>query len=479
MSLSINSSSIALRAVQNLEAAGLNLQRSLNRLSSGLRINSSSDDAGGLAVSMKLSAEIRRNRAAQENLDNTISFLETQDSVMKVADKVISRMAELSVLAMDVTKNPGDVANYDKEFQSLQSQLESLASERFNGISLFVGRSTGGAVSQTTSQSLALPVSGDGTQTSSISIAALNTAPWLDMLINGFVSFSDPSNSANRIFVPNAPQDLSGYSETAANFDLNQTTTVTQTYSGTVTLPAGTLNRAATIPAHTYAVGLVTMAAATTATVAASISSPSLTNIGGNTYQLSSPPLPGSPYTTSPTYRQLADNLRSGTLSDPLYAGTTSTISVSVNFSPPAVYTRPEDGSTTSAITLDVPTATFSGTQILAPWDGNSLGGSSNASDSSLTQSTAAAFGAVARQALQELAEMRAKNGAEQSGLHFARDLLATNEVSLVSANSRILDADIASESLNLARSNILVQGATAMLAQANQSAQSLLKLLL
>jgi flagellin len=150
-----------------------------------------------------------------------------------------------------------------------------------------------------------------------------------------------------------------------------------------------------------------------------------------------------------------------------------------VNFSPPAVYTRTEDGSTTSAITLDVPSATFSGTQILAPWDGNSLGGSSNASDSSLTQSTAAEFGVVARQALQELAEMRAKNGAEQSGLHFARDLLQTNEVNLTSANSRILDADIAAESLHLARSNILVQGATAMLAQANQSAQSLLKLLL
>lgn len=476
MSLAINSSFSALRAAQNLEAAGLNLQRSLNRLSSGLRINSSSDDAGGLAVSMKLSAEIRRNRAAQENLGNAISFLETQDSVMKVADKVISRMAELSSLALDITKNSGDVANYDKEFQELQSQLESLASERFNGISLFVGRSTGGAASQTTAQALALTVSGDGAQTTSISVAAINTAPWLDMLINGFVSFSDPSNSANRVFVPNAPQDLSGYSETAGNFDLSQTTTVTQTYSGTVVLPAGTLTRSATIPAHTYSGGLV---AATTVTVAASISSPSLTNIGGNTYQLSSPPLPGSPYTTNPTYRQLADNLRTGTLSDPLYAGTTSTISVSVNFSPPAVYTRTEDGSTTSAITLDVPSATFSGTQILAPWDDNSLGGSSNASDSSLTQSTAAEFGVVARQALQELAEMRAKNGAEQSGLHFARDLLQTNEVNLTSANSRILDADIAAESLHLARSNILVQGATAMLAQANQSAQSLLKLLL
>jgi flagellin len=80
--------------------------------------------------------------------------------------------------------------------------------------------------------------------------------------------------------------------------------------------------------------------------------------------------------------------------------------------------------------------------------------------------------------AIQELADMRAKNGSEQVRLTFAADVLALNKTNLEAANGRITDVDIASESANLARLNILQQAGTAMLAQANQSSQSLLRLL-
>ena len=73
---------------------------------------------------------------------------------------------------------------------------------------------------------------------------------------------------------------------------------------------------------------------------------------------------------------------------------------------------------------------------------------------------------------------MRATNGADQSRMTFAGDMLSINKVNLESANSRIADVDIASESANLARLNILQQAGTAMLAQANQSQQSVLRLL-
>jgi flagellin len=92
-------------AAYNLSNTNVNLQRSLNRLSSGSRINSSFDDAGGLAVSMKLSASIRRTEATQANVNNALSMLETQDGVLKSAEKVVSRMAELVHLATDVTKS--------------------------------------------------------------------------------------------------------------------------------------------------------------------------------------------------------------------------------------------------------------------------------------------------------------------------------------------------------------------------------------
>jgi flagellin len=80
--------------------------------------------------------------------------------------------------------------------------------------------------------------------------------------------------------------------------------------------------------------------------------------------------------------------------------------------------------------------------------------------------------------AIQDLADLRATNGSEQQRLTFAADMLSINKVNLESANSRIADVDIASESANLARFNILQQAGTAMLAQANMSQQSVLRLL-
>ena len=80
--------------------------------------------------------------------------------------------------------------------------------------------------------------------------------------------------------------------------------------------------------------------------------------------------------------------------------------------------------------------------------------------------------------AIQNVATMRATNGAEQSRLGFASDVLTTNKANLEAANSRIVDVDVAQESTQLARWNVLVQSGTAMLSQANQSAQIALKLL-
>jgi flagellin len=80
--------------------------------------------------------------------------------------------------------------------------------------------------------------------------------------------------------------------------------------------------------------------------------------------------------------------------------------------------------------------------------------------------------------AIESLATMRATNGAEQSRLTFAADMLSVNKANLEAANSRIIDVDVAKESSQLARFSILQQAGTAMLAQANQSSQSVLRLL-
>jgi flagellin len=84
----------------------------------------------------------------------------------------------------------------------------------------------------------------------------------------------------------------------------------------------------------------------------------------------------------------------------------------------------------------------------------------------------------LSQEALQQVADMRAQNGAEMSRINFAQDLLVINANNLEAANSRIMDVDVAAESSQLARFQILQQAGTAMLAQANTSQQNLVRLL-
>lgn len=137
MSVVINTNAAATSAAINFTASNSMLQKSLARLSSGSRIVNPSDDAGGLAVSMKMSAAIKRTQAVQSNIANAISYLQTQDGALKTAGKILDRMSELSTLYNDVTKGTTDKANYQTEFAQLQKQLVSLDGETFNAVSLF------------------------------------------------------------------------------------------------------------------------------------------------------------------------------------------------------------------------------------------------------------------------------------------------------------------------------------------------------
>jgi len=271
MSVVINTNYAATVASNNLAASNSSLQKSLNRLSSGSKIVNPSDDAGGLAVSMKFSAAAKRSAAAATNIGNAVSFLQTQDGVLKVSGKVLDRMSELHTLYQDPTKNSDDKANYDAEFTELQSELTSLGNEKFNDVSLFG------------STSLSVKVSEDATQTVSLSGKDLTSST------SGVGALTDTASVAN-----------------------------------------------------------------------------------------------------------LGDITNLSTITD----------------------------------------------------------------------------------AIQNVATMRATNGAEQSRLGFASEVLTVNKANLEAANSRITDVDVAEESTQLARWNILVQSGTAMLAQANQSSQVALRLI-
>jgi len=288
MGITNNPNTSASLSALNLNRSQTLLQKSLARLSSGSRISEASDDAGGLAVSMKLSAAIKRTDAQYSNVSNALSYLQTQDGVLKSASGVMERIAELATLYGDVTKSSLDKANYSVEFTNLVSQLTQFQQTKFNGVSLFADKAA-----TADNKKLMVYLTDDGGQSMSISKSIVNGA------------------------------------------------------------------------------------------------------------------------------------------------------------------------STSSAIG-----------KVIDVWGGNKAdksGGLSNLSFSKLS---------IVTQAIQELATLRATNGAQSSRLQYALDSLATNRTNLEAANSRIFDVDVAQETTRLARNNILVQSGAAMLAQANASSQIALKLL-
>ena len=142
MPITVNTNASASYANFHLGRNQSALQKSLTRLSSGSRITQPIDDAGGLAVSLKLQSAITRLDGAQKNVQNAISFLEVQDGVLEAAGKIMNRMIELKGLSADVMKNSSDNANYNREFTDLQQQLFDMGALKFNGVSLFATTTT-------------------------------------------------------------------------------------------------------------------------------------------------------------------------------------------------------------------------------------------------------------------------------------------------------------------------------------------------
>ena len=172
--ISLNASGVPATNAFYLGQNNKNLQKSLVRLSTGLRINSSADDPGGLSVSVKLSLALRRNEAATSNVNSAISYLQTQDGALEVAGSILSRMSELAAYASGSTVSTADRASYDTELSSLKSYLGTLFSETFNGISLFQASNN---TTPSTSSTMSV-ITGLDNQTTGISSADLGSVSY-------------------------------------------------------------------------------------------------------------------------------------------------------------------------------------------------------------------------------------------------------------------------------------------------------------
>jgi flagellin len=121
----------------DLSMSTTKLNKALEELSSGSKITSPADDPAGLAESIDLNARISRTSAANSNVNNAISFAQTQNGFLQQVGSALQRMSELSVDAQDVTKSSSDLADYQKEFSTLATYINNTSNEQFNGVSLF------------------------------------------------------------------------------------------------------------------------------------------------------------------------------------------------------------------------------------------------------------------------------------------------------------------------------------------------------
>lgn len=183
--ISLNTNIVANQASRSLSLNNSSLQKSLQRLSSGSRIASPADDAGGLAVSMRLSASIKRAKGVESNINNAISLNQVQDGALATTASILDRMSELRSFADDVTKNSSDIANYNTEFQQLRNQLKNIVSEQFNGVSLFAagGSATFGETTPSANQ-LTVYTTEAGATGATISLAKMALGSALSLAAN-------------------------------------------------------------------------------------------------------------------------------------------------------------------------------------------------------------------------------------------------------------------------------------------------------
>ncbi|HZE91728.1 MAG TPA: flagellin domain-containing protein [Rhizobacter sp.] len=143
MSISVNTNIASLNAQRNLSMTQSSLATSMQRLSSGLRINSAKDDAAGLAISQRMDAQVRGMNVATRNANDGISLAQTAEGALGKVGDALQRMRELAVQAANGTNSDSDKDSLDKEFQQLSSEITRvLGGTTFNGIAI-IGASAG------------------------------------------------------------------------------------------------------------------------------------------------------------------------------------------------------------------------------------------------------------------------------------------------------------------------------------------------
>lgn len=454
----INTNTSAMRATNASTQASKALSTSMERLSTGKRINSAKDDAAGLAIANRMASQTKSMAMAVRNANDGISLAQTAEGAMGEVTNMLTRMKELSTQSANGTLKDSDRTALQSEMTQLTQEISNVAkTTSFNGVNLLDGSAadvklqTGINADQTISMQLT------DTRTSSLGLTASKqgTVPTAalgatDLTINGAaIGSTTKADAAELAAAINLKTNDSGVVATAKN-------TVSATVDTTKLVKDNTLKIGGTTVTLTNAEKDVT-------SLAARINQ----TLNGTGSQITaSADKSGKLVLTSKDGSNIAIDDTSKNIFSAATDNQNATLDVTVAASAVGAVSLEDMSGTGINIAGDTPTkAGFTA-------------GKTAGTVSIATQAGASAAMAVIDSALDKISSARGTMGAAQNRLESTVNNLTTTATNLSDAKSRIEDADFSTETTALAKAQILGQASTAMLAQANQSQQGVMKLL-
>ena len=492
----INTNVPSLTSQRALNSSQSALQVSLQRLSTGLRINSAKDDAAGLAISERMTSQIRGLNQAARNANDGISLAQTAEGGLSTMGDLLQRMRELSVQAANGTNSTSDRAQLQAEVLQLTQEVNRVATTtQFNGQNVIDGTLTnsqfqvGANANQTISVGIASAKATDignylvASQTGALGLSTAIGAATIGAALNGNAGETLTVSGNGTTSPLTVAANASAKAIAAQVNGVSATTGVVATATTTATLT----NAAATSGNFSFSLigqntTAVTIAATVTTSNDLSAIAQAINAQSGTTGITATSDKAGKLVMTSST----GDDIKIGNLNT---AGGLTGFTVQGADVTTAAVTLTNSAGAGPAVAIggqlsfDSPngfTITGSGTTIVSTTAGVAVGSSLSAISALDISTTAGANKALATvdAALTQINNSRAALGAIQNRFSSTITNLQSTSENLSAARSRIQDADFAAETANLTRNQILQQAGTAMLSQANQLPQNVLSLL-
>jgi flagellin len=477
----INTNISSLSAQRNLAQSQASLSTSMQRLSSGLRINSAKDDAAGLSIAERMTAQIRGTNQAARNANDGISMAQTAEGDLQQITNNLQRIRELAVQAGNATNNSSDRSALNNEANLLISEIDRVAkTSSFNGIKLLDGTFTAqdfqigangtandriaiSSISSARTSSLGVGSGSSYSTTVTMAVATSNALTSGGLTINGHAVGASTDDG-----VSTADNDSSAIAKAAAINAITGTTGVTATVGATTkTATAATTGVTSAITLNGVALGnagVITLSGSSNAEVAASEMAAAINAVSSQTGVTATTNGSGAYTLTAQDGRNIDIGVGSSGATG-LAADSTTTASLTLK----------------SAVDAGI---TIGGAQVA------DIGTSAGANAATVTVGAGMASldlttVAGAQQALSTIDgaldtvnSSRASLGAYQARFASVVTSLQTSSENVSASRSRIQDADFAAETANLSRAQILQQAGTAMVAQANQLPQGVMALL-